>query len=66
MKYRVSRWLDTSNLDAEELPVVYGIQANQGDGKGWVHVAESGEALFFDTPEAAGEKINELKANYEA
>jgi len=66
MKFRVSQWLDSSNLDVEEMPIVYGIQANKGNGNGWVHVAKDGEPLFFDTPEAAGEKLDELKARYAA
>jgi len=66
MKFRVSQWLDTNNLDVKESPIVYGIQVNRGDGSGWLHVAENGEQLFFQTPEAAVEKVDELEARYEA
>lgn len=66
MKFRLSQWLDTSNKDAEEWPIMYGIQANKCDGKGWANVAEDGEPLLFNTPEAAGEKLKELRARYAA
>ena len=66
MKFRISQWLDTSNFDVEELPVVYGIQANKDDGKGWRNVAADGVPMFFDTLEAAGEKMEDLKAKHDA
>ncbi len=42
MKFRVSQWLDTSDMDVNELPVVYGIQVNKVDGRGWHHLAIAG------------------------
>lgn len=64
MKFRVSQWLDTSNKEAHEFPVVYGIQANNGNG--WQHAAENGQALMFDTAKAAALKIKELRKRYPA
>lgn len=64
MKFRVSQWLDTSRDDVEEYPILYGIQANKEDGSGWIHLAEDGEPMCFDTPGKAGEKIKELERRF--
>lgn len=62
MKFRISQWGDFSNPDAEEIQTVYGIQANKGDG--WKHLAKDGEPLLFDSLEEAGNKLEELRAQY--
>lgn len=59
MKFRISQWLDTSDDEAEEYPIKYGVQAHQ-DGQ-WKHCHEDGEPLIYDTPEEAGTKMAELK-----
>ncbi|BBL69704.1 hypothetical protein [Methylogaea oryzae] len=66
MKLRISQWLDTSDEDAENFPVVYGIQINNGDGKGWLHCHENEKPLWFDTPEAESAKIAEIRAAHNA
>jgi len=59
MKYRISQWLDTSDDDAEEYPILYGIQAN--NGRGWCHSYEDGEPLIFKTAKEAQSKIEALR-----
>ena len=65
-KLRVSQWIDTSRNDVEEFPILYGIQANKSDGRGWAHCYENGKALLFDTPEEAGEKIKQIRKQWGA
>ena len=60
--YRVSQWLDTSNLNLKSLPIRYGIQINQHEGNGWNHVAIDGVAAVFKNTSQAIKKIDELKA----
>lgn len=59
MKYRVSQWLDTSNLKVESLPIRYGVQANV-DGE-WKHCHRDGEALIFKTTNEAKACIAKLQ-----
>ena len=44
MKFRISQWLDTSNDDVTEYPILFGIQANNGNG--WAHCHSNGEPLI--------------------
>lgn len=64
MKFRISQWLDTSDMDVNELPVVYGIQVNKGDGLGWHHLAIDGEAAIYGTMQEADDKLKELRRQY--
>ena len=59
MKYRISQWLDTSDDNAEEYPILYGIQGNVGNG--WQHCHMNGEPLIYSTHEEAANKIKSLK-----
>lgn len=61
MEIRISQWLDTSKIDTDECPTMFGIQVNKKDGTGWHHVSQNGEALFFETVYEAGKKMDELK-----
>lgn len=55
MKYRVHKWLDTKTLKTK-----YGLQGHTGSRR-WLHVAEDGVPLFYDTEIEAKQKIKELK-----
>ncbi|WP_353327603.1 hypothetical protein [Chitiniphilus shinanonensis] len=59
--FRVSQWLDTSDDEAEQFPIVYGIQRNVGSR--WVHCCEGSEPLFFETLDAASAKCDALNAS---
>ena len=59
IKFRMSQWMDTSDDNAKEYPMLYGVQANMGNG--WRHCHEDGEALIFDNMKEADKKIDELR-----
>lgn len=62
-QYRVTRWIDTSE-EAMNLPqasITYGVQTMREKGSKWMHVSRNGEALFFETHEAASAACAELR-----
>lgn len=60
MKYRVSQWLDTSDLNAKSVPIRYGVQAKE-DGV-WKHCHRDGDPLIFKTTNEAKACIAELES----
>lgn len=61
-KFRACRWIDTSPeaMEREQATITYGIQAQPTKGAKWMHVHSGGDALFFDSAEAASEAIDRL------
>jgi len=62
MKFRVSQWLDTSKLDAEEFPEKYGVQVKV-NGR-WIHVSNDDGILIFDSSNEAAAKKAELEQKF--
>lgn len=61
-KYRVSQWADLSDLNAPELPYLYGIQAFV-PGKGWHHCTRGFDLLLFKDADLAEAELNRLCAS---
>ena len=64
MKFRITQWLDTSNMAADILPVLHGVQANNGGG--WAHCHEDGKPLIYKSLEEASAKMDELRERFKA
>jgi hypothetical protein len=62
-KYRVTAWLDTSeeSMSKPVSTLVYGIQTRREKSGQWGNCATSQGPLFFNTPEQASAKCDELR-----
>ena len=59
MKFRKHDWLNTSTKE-----IIYSIQGNAGDGRGWISVKEDGRPLFFYDEVKRNNKLKELRKEY--
>lgn len=63
-KYRMSRWLDTSeeSMSQPMASILYGVQTQREKGDKWRHVHTNGQALIFKTMDEASAAIDRLWA----
>ena len=59
-KYRVSMWLDTSQLVGQAGAVKYGVETQRCKGGGWMHCHDNGEPLIYDDSMAAANECARL------